>query len=302
MLVDPEDQIAAEIAAAEARGEDPYAEKSADPGVNPDDAQVVSAAQDGPTDAAVASDPADPADDVAADAASVDDASATEVSAAATEPAPVSESVQQPVQFAARVPDDYAAKRQALITQKAQAMAKLMAGEMEADEYTAIDVAVSTGLEDLAAARIRAETLIDANAQSQQRFQQMELQKMISRTKSEVDYAKDAKARKQFDTALHVISSDADNAGMSFAEMIDAAHQSVASVRNVTAKPAEKVEAAKPPPDRTPPKPPVTLAGLPSAAMPGSKSASQVLASLSGDDFERAYDALSAEERARLLR
>lgn len=303
-VVDPDAQIEAEIAAAEARGDDPYADKSADQGSKSDDVQTATAVHDDPAaavvDAPAQADASNDGEDVDAEAT---EAPAKKPTAEVASAEPVSDVVQQPAQFAARIPDDYQAKRHALMTQKAQAMAKLLAGEMEADAYAAIDVEVSAGLEDLAAERIRAETLIEANAQSQQQHQQIELKKLVARTKSEVDYAADAKARKQFDTALTVISSDDDNAGMSFAEMIDAAHRSVASVRNVTVKSqADKDATAKPAPERTPPKPPVTLAGLPSAATPGSKSASQVLASLSGDDFERAYDALSAEERARLLR
>ena len=55
-------------------------------------------------------------------------------------------------------------------------------------------------------------------------------------------------------------------------------------------------------PDRTPPKPPITLGGLPTAATSGTKSISEVAGRLTGDDLEQAFDALPDADLKKLMR
>jgi hypothetical protein len=292
---DPEDLIAAEIAAAEARGDDPYADKAtpeADPGEPPaaeieaePAAEKTSQPATSPTPVAAATEP--PESQAAPDA---------EASTPAGEP--------QPTQFTAAVPDDYKAQRADLLAKKAEAMKGLMDGTIGIDDFTKVDAEVANGLEELTAVRARAEALIEANIQTQQFHQKREIDRLVARTKTEIDYASDQKAVQQFNAALAVVSADPDNADLTYAEMIDTAHKTVAAMRGVRPAKAEQNKPAesKPAPDRTPPKPPITLSGLPTAATPGTKSSAQVLASLKGEDFEKAYDALPSDERAKLLR
>jgi hypothetical protein len=203
-------------------------------------------------------------------------------------------------QFKASVPEDYKAKRTELLATKAKAMKDLMDGTIDADAFAEIDAQVSTDLEDLTAQRIRAETLIEANTQTQQAYQQREIQKLIARTKAEVDYTADPKAAKQFDTAMALLVADPDNAGMDFAELIQTTHKMVASMRGVS---VAKTQDKQPPPERKPTDAaPVTLRSLPTASTPNSNgNIVDQLARLKGADYERAFSKLSPADRRALL-
>ena len=292
--MDPEDQVAADIAAAEARGEDPFADKA--PGEQP-----------ATTDAA----PGDEAD--APEVPDADDSAVTDEPAKATEPAAEAGAQEQqaqaddeqgdapkPTAYVVSMPGDYKAQRTELLKAKADAMKALMDGEMDAEEFAAKESEISDKLEDLTAQRIRAETLQEANTQTQAVYQQREIQKLIRTAKSDgLDYTKDPAAAKQFDTALAVISADPDNKGADYAELISEAHQMVMSRRGLkAAAPAKTTEAPK----RTGPQPPQTLSGLPTAASGNAKSVERTLAELSGDDLERAFNSLPKAELDRLLK
>lgn len=292
--MDPEDQVAADIAAAEARGEDPFADKA--PGEQP-----------ATTDEA----PGDKAD--APEVPDADDSSVTDESAKATEPATEAGAQEQqaqaddeqddapkPTAYVVSMPGDYKAQRTELLRAKAEAMKALMDGEMDAENFAAKESEISDKLEDLTAQRIRAETLQEANTQTQAVYQQREIQKLIRTAKGDgLDYTKDPAAAKQFDTALAVISADPDNKGADYAELISEAHQMVMSRRGLKAvAPAKTTEAPK----RTGPQPPQTLSGLPTAASGNAKSVERTLAELSGDDLERAFNSLPKAELDRLLK
>jgi hypothetical protein len=269
-MIDPEDQIAADIAAAEARGEDPFADKPAGASVNidtPKDEPSVNIDTDAP-----ANSPEEVADE------------------------PVSE---QPATYKTDMPADYKEQRNGLVKEKAVLMKQLMDGEVDADEFAASESRISDALEDLTAQRIRAETLQEANVQTQATYQQREIQKLIRTTKAEVDYTTDAKAQRQFDMALGAVGQDPDNAGKDYAELLTEAHKVVMALRGVTPAPAK---ASAPRPNRQAPQPPQTLSGLPTAASSETKSVERTLGELSGDELERAFDALPKGELARLLK
>lgn len=301
-LTPQEAQTLKDIEAAAARGEDVFGDeeeivaKGADdqaPGDELDDADDSSAAGDDDLSTQAQAD---------ADAAAA--AASTEAAAqAAQEQATAQEQTVEPPKvepFKAAVPEDYKAKRTELLATKAKAMKDLMDGTIDADAFAEIDAQVSTDLEDLTAQRIRAETLIEANTQTQQAYQQREIQKLIARTKAEVDYTADPKAAKQFDTAMALLASDPDNASKEFSELIQDAHKMVASMRGVTvAKTTDK----QPPPERKPTEAaPVTLRSLPTASTPNSNgNIVDQLARLKGADYEKAFARLSPAERRSLL-
>jgi uncharacterized protein YciU (UPF0263 family) len=205
-----------------------------------------------------------------------------------------------PLQFNAQVPDDYKATRAALLAEKSEAMEKLMDGQIDAKEYAAIEARVMDGLEDLSAQRIRAETLIEANAQTAAQAQQVEISALIVRAKDEVPYATDAKAQKQFDMALSMQMADPDNAGKPFAHAVNEAHKVVMALRGVAPKP--NTPNTQSTPDRKVPETPVTLSGLPNAGGSGERSVTQVLAGLSGPDFDKAFDALPKDQQQKYLK
>ena len=283
---DPEDQIAAEIADMEAKGLDPYADRVTDT----------------PGDAAPESAPAEPvaevapvkADDQQPDAPKVADVPPT----AAQDAQPVASTA--PQTYRADMPSDLAAKRTELLAAKAEAMKQLMDGVIDAEKYADEESRISEELEGITLARARAETLAEVNRQTAEGYQANVISALVARTKTEIDYASDTDAQQTFDLALRLVASEPDAAGKDFAQIADEAHRMVLARRGVA--PAAPSTTGRAAPDRTPPKPPITLGGLPTAATSGTKSISEVAGRLTGDDLEQAFDALPDADLKKLMR
>ena len=280
----PEDLKALEaIAAAEAAGQDPFGD---------DEPLTTEADADEPAPEADAA--AEPeAKQAAADAPAAEEDQAE----ADTGPEPAAtrnEAAELPT-YKAEVPQDYKAQRAQLLQAKAEAMKKLMDGEIDAEAFAAEDMRVAEALEDLAAARIRAETLQEANAQSQQAYQARAIQRLIANTKGEVDYATDATAQQQFDTSLQVLAAQPANAGKDFADLIEDAHKMVKAMRGIAPQ-AKPVAERKPAGDA-----PVTLRGVPSASTPNTGGVIEQIARLKGPAYEAAYAKLTPAQQAALL-
>ena len=287
---DPEDQIAAEIAAMEAKGLDPYADRVTD---TTDDAALEAA-------------PAEPVAEVAADVAPVkaddqqpDAPKVADVPPTAAQDAqPVASTA--PQTYRADMPTDLAAKRTELLAAKAEAMKQLMDGVIDAEKYADEEFRISEELEGITLARARAETLAEANRQTAEVYQGNVISALVARTKTEIDYASDTDAQQTFDLALRLVASEPDAVGKDFAQIADEAHRMVMARRGVA--PAAPSTAGRAAPDRTPPKPPITLGGLPTAATSGTKSISEVAGRLTGDDLEQAFDALPDADLKKLMR
>ncbi len=226
MTTAAEQQTLTDIAAAQARGEDPFGDDEVTTAVADDAPELENELATG-----------EPGETTSTDALSEE-----ALQEIADEPASA-----DPLQFNAQVPADYKTARSALLAEKAEAMAKLMGGELESSEYAAIEARVMDSLEDLSAQRIRAETLIEANAQTAAQAQQTVIQSLIVRAKDEVPYATDAKAARQFDMALQQIGADPDYTGKPFAHLVNEAHKVVMALRGVQAKPAAASAAARKP-------------------------------------------------------
>ena len=277
----PEDLKALEaIAAAQAAGQDPFGD---------DEPLTVEADADEPAPEAAAEPEAKQA---AADAptAEADQPEADPAPAAAS-----TEAAELPT-YKAEVPQDYKAQRAQLLQAKAEAMKKLMDGEIDAEAFAAEDMRVAEALEDLAAARIRAETLQEANAQSQQAYQARAIQRLIANAKSEVDYAADLNAQKQFDTSLQVLAAQPDNAGKDFADLIEDAHKMVKAMRGIAQAPKQPAADRRPSGDV-----PVTLRSLPSASTPNTGGVIEQIGRLKGPAYEAAYAKLTPAQQAALL-
>lgn len=273
MKTQEESKVLADIEAAKARGEDPFGDDDADE-VMDDAAEVAETDEVAPTEGA---------EPVAAEEVAED----------------VPASVQPPA-FKTEMPADYKEQRNSLVKEKAVLMKKLMDGEMDADEFATEESRISDALEDLTATRIRAETLQEANVQTQATYQQREIQKLIRTTKAEVDYTTDVKAQRQFDMALNAVGQDPDNAGKDYADLIVEAHKVVLALRGVTSKGALVEQAIK---SRIPEgKPPVTLRNLPSASTPNANGDMlDQLGRLKGAAYEEAYAKLSPSQKRTLL-
>lgn len=198
--------------------------------------------------------------------------------------------------YKAELPADHKAQRSELLKAKADAMRKLMDGEMTADEFAAEEMRVTEALEDLAAARIRAETLQEANAQSQQVYQARTIQRLIAKTKAEVDYATDTAAQQQFDTSLRVLAAQPANAGKDFADLAEDAHKMVKAMRGVQTPAKAPASDRKPAGDV-----PVTLRSLPSASTPNTGGVIEQIGRLKGPAYEAAFAKLTPAQQAALL-
>lgn len=287
---DPEDQIAAEIAAMEAKGLDPYADRVTDT----------------PVDAAPKSAPAEPVAEVAADVAPVNaDDQQPDAPKVADVPPTAAQDAQPvastaPQTYRADMPADLAAKRTELLAAKAEAMKQLMDGVIDAEKYADEEFRISEELEGITLARARAETLAEVNRQTAEVYQGNVISALVARTKTEIDYASDTDAQQTFDLALRLVASEPNAAGKDFAQIADEAHRMVLARRGVA--PAAPSTTGRAAPDRTPPKPPITLGGLPTAATSGTKSISEVAGRLTGDDLEQAFDALPDADLKKLMR
>jgi hypothetical protein len=270
----------------EAKGLDPYADRVTDA---PDEGAPDAAAPKAAADVAPVQ-----ADDKQPEAPKVADVPPT----AAQDVQPVASTA--PQTYRADMPADLAAKRTELLAAKAEAMKQLMDGVIDAEKYADEEFRISEELEGITLARARAETLAEVNRQTAEGYQGNVIRALVARTKTEIDYASDTAAQQTFDRALRLVASEPDAAGKDFAQIADEAHRMVMARMGVSqAKPSTAGRAA---PDRTPPKPPITLGGLPTAAASGTKSVTEVVGRLAGDDLEKAFDALSDADLKKLMR
>lgn len=301
MTTAADQEVLAQIAAAQAKGEDPF-------GDSDDSTVVAQEAVEEVNEVPAEEVPAEvPTDETTAVEAAADTPSQEALEAIANEGEPVLDN--DPLQFNAQIPSDYKTVRAGLISEKSEAMAKMMAGEIDASEYAAIEARVLDSLEDLSAQRIRAETLIEANAQTAANAQQTLIQALIVRAKDEVPYATDTKAQRQFDMALQQVGADPDNTGKPFAHLVNEAHRVVMALRGTVSKPAAKsaeqlaTEAVATAAARKPAgEAPVTLRGIPAAATSNTGgSITDQLARLSGQQYEAAFSKLTAAQRASML-
>lgn len=295
MSMTPEEQkTLAAIEAAKAAGQDPFG-----------DDEPLGQEDDAPANAAVAGaeaqpDAGEPPATGAQDEVAVADDTPPNTGEQADQVAPSAvQDTEQPMQYQTELPADYPAKRAELTKAKADVMRKLLNGEVDADEFAAEDARISGELEELNAARIRAETLQDANRQASVLYQQQALKRLVAKVKGDVDYAADESARKQFDTALKVLAADGD--GRDFAELIDEAHAIVSARRGIATAKKSAADAPAAPERKPEGTPPVTLRGIPSASTPNTGSVVDQLARLKGPAYEAAYARLTPAQKASLL-
>jgi hypothetical protein len=221
----------------------------------------------------------------------------------------------KPQRYQAEVPQDYKEKRTELIKSKSELMKKLMDGDIDADEYATEELRISTELEDLAAQRIRAETLLEANQQAQAQEQSKAIQAIIRRAKGTIEYLTDPKAQKQFDAAMSVVSAG-DDGDLTYAQMAEKAHEMVLMARGIQQaapankgaststgdQPNEDGKGAKAAARKADGVPPVTLRGIPAASTPNANGdLMDQLGRLNGQSYEEAFAKLSPAQRARML-
>lgn len=275
MTTKTEEQLIAEIRAAEAAGEDPFGDED---GAGADDAGA--AEQDHGDTGGDAGD--DSADDGATGAAPADQPQGDDLAAQID--------AGQSHQMQAASADDIAAKKVEIRKRRAELKRQWGEGEIDDDKLAEAEGELDEMLVEITTNA----TIVRLNAEQALRSQQDVLTKLSARAAAEgIDYATPKMAR-DFDSMLSLVATDDDFKGKPFAALAAEAHRRVAAIHGKTihAKPA----AAKPPQRQ-----PVTLRDLPaaSASDPGSDPLA-ALANLKGAAFERAYERLTPAQRAKL--
>ena len=279
-----EAEVLAATAASLAAGGDPFGDN--------DDEAPAAAADDADDDEPEASTAAPAADEEGTEAAA-EDLSAEALAAVAGDD-------EAPAPAAPRYTTDdlagMAAQRAELTTTKAKALKDLMDGVIEPEEYSRIEGEVSDKLDALTVQR----TLHEANVQTEAQQQASVLDTIMRAAKKagEVDYTTDAKAAKQFDTAMKMLGDDGEK--RSYAELAADAHKMVLAARGVAR--VESVTTLTPAKARENGKGPMTLRNVPAAAVAQTGGGwIEQLNSLSGQEYEAAFSKLTPAQRAQLL-
>jgi hypothetical protein len=297
------------IEAAEAAGKDPFGDLDDDTAALEPDAQASSdpAALDPNTTDDEAFN--DVAERTAAEAAAQQAADGVDESVLNELADPLGIKQPAPTAYAAEIPAELDGKRTDLMTEKAEALEKLMSGEIEAKDYAAVEIKVANELAKIDRQISRAETLAEINQQTSARYEGMVIAQIVDTTKPVLDYTKDAAAQRQFDVVMAGLRADPANAAKSFADLASDANKTVLAIRGLSLDGQQKQQEtaqqtqAKPTGTRMPTeKPPATLRGVPVAATPNTGGGVvEQMANLSGAAFEAGFQKLSPAQQAALL-
>lgn len=307
LITNPADTaVLDDIAAQEAAGGDPFGDNEEIVAVTVAD-QAAAAASElaaaaGMPDAVDEPDDADPpvegaatTADATADPVVAEPAAAVEPSAAPA-PAPVP-------QFRTASQEAIAADTAALNAEKAEALQKMMDGDLEPAAYAAIDATVTQKLGQL----LVQSTLAELNAQTAAQTETQAVLALMDRSAAakQLDYRADATAQAQFDMMLNALGADPANAGLAYPALLDKAHAAVLAVRGIaaatTAAPPPAPLTGKPP-ARTPEAAPLTLRGLPVAQVPlTGGTAADALGRLTGAEYQTAFDKLTPAQQAAMV-
>lgn len=207
----------------------------------------------------------------------------------------------QPPTYNVELPADLDTKRVTLMTEKAEALEKLMSGEIDAKEYAALEVRVTGELEALSRAQARAEALAAINQQNAEQESNRVIAQIIKTTKPVLDYMNDEAARNDFDAALSVIRALPSNASKTYEQLASEANRQVLFARGLQL-PGKTQAAPAPQPKREVPAAPVTLRTVPAAATANAGGGVvEQMANLKGQAFEDSFAKLSPAQQAALL-
>lgn len=281
-----EAEVLAATAASLAAGGDPFGDN------DDDEAPAAGAAADADDDEPAAGTAASAADEEGTEAAAEDLSPEALAAVAGDDEAPAPAAPRYTTDDLAGL----AAQRAELTTTKAKALKDLMDGVIEPEEYSRIEGEVSDKLDALTVQR----TLHEANVQTEAQQQASVLDTIMRAAKKagEVDYTTDAKAAKQFDTAMKMLGDDGEK--RSYAELAADAHKMVLAARGVAK--VESVTTLTPAKARENGKGPMTLRNVPAAAVAQTGGGwIEQLNSLSGQEYEAAFSKLTPAQRAQLL-
>lgn len=290
------------IEAAEAAGQDPFGDLDD----NATDAIAERVASEAATEAA-ADDATEQQAGKTTEQAEGEQAAAVDETVLAELADPLGIAQPAPTTYKAEIPADLDANREALLTEKADALEKLMAGEIDAKEFAEVEMRVTKEMAKIDRQLARAETLAEINQQSVSQYEGLVIAQIVDTTKSVLDYSKDTTAARQFDAVMAGLRADPANASKSFADLAADANKTVLAIRGLSmpgeqTPAAASAQAASKPAQRGVPAVPPTLRGIPTAATPNSGGGVvEQMANLSGQAYEAAFSKLSPAQQAALL-
>jgi hypothetical protein len=309
LITNPADTaVLDDIAAQEAAGGDPFGDNEEIVAVTVTDQAAEAAAkltaEAGNPDAVDEPDAADPpVEEVAPVAAAAEPAAAAPAVAepVAATPAPAPAPAHVP-QYRVASKEAIAADTAALNAEKAAALQKMMDGDLEPAAFAVIDATVTQKLGQL----LVQSTLAELNAQTAVHTETQAVLALMDRSAAakQLDYRADPKAQERFDMELNFLSADPENAGISYAALLDKAHANVLAIRGIatTAAAPPPAPLTGKPPARTPEAAPLTLRGLPTAQVPlTGGTAADALGRLTGADYEAAFAKLTPAQQAAMV-
>lgn len=254
----------------------------------------------------------DEAAKASADASVSDDAAKTGDEAASTDNVDNSDDQSQgdaikPIYQAETVADS-STERTALITQKNEAFAKLIDGEITAAEYSTIENDVLAKIRAIDTAEVKAQVANEMTQQQMIREWEKEVNSLVASAKKEgLDYASNQELNTEFDTLVRVFSAEAAQKGMSdeglrASKWALAQAHSVMKTRHGIVSQAPKAQEQVPASEKQPRHNLQTLSGLPNAdrAQVDNDTISR-LGGLVGEDLELAMATMSEKDVNKLL-
>lgn len=253
-------------------------------------------------------------DSASDDEAAKVDASASAEPAKANEETPSDDAGEQslgdaikPIYQADSVADS-SSERTALLTQKNEAFAKLIDGEITAAEYSTIENDVLSKIRAIDTAEVKAQVASEITQQQLEHAWDKEVATLVKVAKKEgLDYAGNQELNSEFDTLVRVFSAEAAQKGMSDEGLVASkwalaqAHSVMKARHGITTQSAKNQDDT--PPAEKPPRHSLqTLSGLPNAdrAQVDNDTISR-LGGLEGEELEIAMATMSEKDVNKLM-
>lgn len=203
---------------------------------------------------------------------------------------------------------DSSTERTTLLTQKNEAFAKLIDGEITAAEYSTIENDVLSKIRAIDTAEVKAQVANEMTQQQMIREWEKEVNSLVVSAKKEgLDYAGNQELNAEFDTLIRVFSNEAAQKGISddglkASKWALAQAHSVMKTRHGIVAPTQKTQDPAPVAEKAPRHNLQTLSGLPNAdrAQVDNDTISR-LGGLVGEDLEMAMATMSEKEINKLM-
>ena len=203
---------------------------------------------------------------------------------------------------------DFDSQRTTLLTQKNEAFAKLIDGEITAAEYSTIENEVLSKIRAIDSAEVKAQVSAEMTQQQMLREWEKEVNSLVVSAKKEgLDYDGNEKLKDELNTLVRVFGAEAEQKGMSdeglkASKWALAQAHSVMKTRHGILAPAPKAQQQVPATEKAPRHNLQTLSGLPNAdrAQIDNDTISR-LGGLVGEELEMAMATMSEKDVNKLM-